>query len=149
MSAKQQLRAAIEEIPESSTLEEAFKRLYQAFKLKQLRAEAGATMGGEPVPLEADAAGVLRIGGTRVTLDTVVAAFEKGATAEEIVQRYPVLRLSDVYAVIGYYLRHQPEIQSYLTRRQQEAAVVRQENQRRFDPQGIRDRLLARRQQPG
>jgi hypothetical protein len=82
-----------------------------------------------------------------VTLDTVVGAFERGATAEEIVQRYPVLRLSDVYAVIGYYLRHQPEVHAYLERRQQEAARVRQENLRRFDPQGIRDRLLARRQQ--
>ncbi len=39
----------------------------------------------EVVPLTSDADGVIRIGATRVTLDTVVAAFLDGATAEEIV----------------------------------------------------------------
>lgn len=38
-----------------------------------------------------DADGVVRVAGTRVTLDTVVAAFEEGATAEEIAQQYPSL----------------------------------------------------------
>ena len=42
-----------------------------------------------PIPLEADLDGVVRISGTRVTLDTVVAAFKDGATAEEIVFQYP------------------------------------------------------------
>jgi len=37
----------------------------------------------EPIPLEADAYGVVRVGKTRVTLDTVVAAFVEGATAED------------------------------------------------------------------
>ena len=45
----------------------------------------------EPVPLAADRDGVMRVGGTRVTLDTVVAAFREGATAEEITQQYPSL----------------------------------------------------------
>ena len=43
----------------------------------------------ETLPLQADADGAVRVGKTRVTLDTVVAAFSDGATAEEIVQRYP------------------------------------------------------------
>lgn len=55
------------------------------------------------------------VGGTRVTLDTLVAAFDAGATAEEIAQQYPSVALADVYAVIAYYLLHQPEIQAYLT----------------------------------
>jgi uncharacterized protein DUF433 len=46
-------------------------------------------IAAEPVPLEMDAEGVMRIGRTRVTLDTVIAAFVDGATAEEIVQQYP------------------------------------------------------------
>jgi uncharacterized protein (DUF433 family) len=62
----------------------------------------------EPVPLAVDVEGVARVGGTRVTLDTLVAAFEQGATAEEIAQQYPSLGLADVYAVIGYYLRRRP-----------------------------------------
>lgn len=103
------------------------------------------SIGMEPVPLKTDADGVARVGLTRVTLDTVVAAFDEGATAEEIVHQYPSLHLADVYAVIAYYLQHRPEIDDYLRLRQEQAARVRQENQSRFDPEGIRDRLLARR----
>ena len=41
----------------------------------------------ERVPIRTDADGVVRIAGTRVTLDTIVAAFDAGATAEEIAQQ--------------------------------------------------------------
>jgi uncharacterized protein (DUF433 family) len=99
----------------------------------------------QAVPLEADRDGVLRVGGTRVMLDTVVDAFCEGATPEEIVQQYPSLSLADVYAVIGYYLQQQPEVEAYLRQRRQRAASVREQNEARYDPQGIRDRLLARR----
>ena len=99
----------------------------------------------ERIPVQTDADGVVRIGGTRVTLDTVVGAFEAGATAEEIVQQYPSVALADAYAVIAYYLRHRVEVAAYLDRRRQDAAGVRHENERRFDPSGVRDRLLARR----
>jgi uncharacterized protein (DUF433 family) len=99
----------------------------------------------EPVPLEIDSDGVVRIGGTRVTLDTVVTAFNEGATAEEIVQQYPSLHLADVYAVISYYLRRQPEVKAYLRQRRAQADEVRKQNETRFDPYGVRDRLLARR----
>ena len=97
------------------------------------------------VPVQTDADGVIRVAGTRVTLDTLVAAFEAGATAEEIVQQYPSVALADVYSVIAYYLRHQPEIQAYLTQRQQQAGQIREAHERRFDPSGVRDRLMARR----
>ena len=40
-------------------------------------------------PLTTDADGVLRVTGTRVTLGSVAIAFDRGATAEEIVHRYP------------------------------------------------------------
>ena len=56
----------------------------------------------DPVPLAIDADGVVRAGGTPVTLDTVVGVFNDGATAEEIVLHYPALRLADVYAVIAF-----------------------------------------------
>jgi uncharacterized protein (DUF433 family) len=101
----------------------------------------------EPVPLTNDADGVVRVGSTRVTLDTVVAAFNEGMTAEGIVQQYPSLRLNEVYKVIGYVLSHPAEVEDYLRERQRLAAEVRRENEARFDPAGIRDRLLARRRQ--
>ena len=98
----------------------------------------------ERVPIEADADGVVRVAGTRVTLDTLVAAFDAGATAEELVHQYPSVALADVYSVITYYLRHQSEVCAYLEKRQQQGASVRRENERRFPPSSVRDRLLAR-----
>ncbi len=99
----------------------------------------------ERVPLAPDARGVIRVGGSRVTLDTVASAFERGATPEEIVQQYPTLGLADVYSVLGYLLRHQAEVGAYLCQQAARAAVVRQENEQRSEAQGVRARLLARR----
>lgn len=99
----------------------------------------------ESAPLAVASDGIVRVGGTRVTLDTVVAVFKRGATAEEIVQRYPSLRLGDVYASIAFYLNHQEDVEAYLQQRQQQAQEIRQMNEAQFDPQGLRDRLLARR----
>ena len=97
------------------------------------------------MPLSVDQDGKVLVGGTRVTLDTVMAAFDRGATAEEIVQQYPSLALEDVYAVLGYSLRHRREVDAYLAERRQLAQRVRAENEARFDPVGIRERLLSRR----
>lgn len=97
----------------------------------------------ERVPIETDADGVIRVGGTRVTLDTLVAAFDAGATAEEIAQQYDSVTLADVYSVIGYYLRHQSEVRAYLADRLTKAAQSREEDEQRFDPKGVRERLLA------
>lgn len=105
-------------------------------------------VAAEPVPLIRDADGVLRVGSSRVTLDTVVAAFRDGMTPEGIVEQYPSLRLGEVYSVIGYVLNHTDEVENYLRDRQQLAEAVRRENESRFDPVGVRDRLLARKR-PG
>jgi hypothetical protein len=52
-----------------------------------------------------------------------------------------------VYATIGFYLNHQQEVETYLQQRQQQAQEIRKMNEARFDPQGLRDRLLARKQE--
>ena len=101
----------------------------------------------EPAPIETDAHGVVRVSKTRVTLDTIVTAFLEGCTAEEIGEQYQSLELSDIYIVIGYYLRHRDEIGTYLAERQRQADMIQQEAERRFNPVGIRERLLARRSQ--
>jgi uncharacterized protein (DUF433 family) len=72
----------------------------------------------EFIPLESDSQGVLRIVGTSVTLDAVVAVYRAGHTAEEIARHYSSLQLADVYAVLTYYLRHQLEVDNYIRRRQ-------------------------------
>jgi len=97
------------------------------------------------IPIEKNADGVWRIGGTRVTLDTLVAAFTDGATAEEIALRYPSLQLADIYAAISFVLRNRTEVELYLQQREQQAAEVRAQNESRFGVAGIRSRLLARR----
>ena len=102
----------------------------------------------EAPPLHTDADGVVRVGGTRVTPDTVIDAYRQGANADEIVLRYDALSLPDVHAVISYYLRHRSEVESYLRDRQEQAEQIRQANANRL-PQGLRERLLARRNQNG
>lgn len=61
--------------------------------------------------------GVLRVGQTGVTLETVLWAFEQGSTPEDIADQFPSLFLADVYDVIAYYLRHRDEVDEYLTAR--------------------------------
>ena len=102
-----------------------------------------------PIPLVTDANGVVRVSKTRITLDTVVTAFLEGATAEEIGEQYPSLHLWDIYFVIGYYLEHQAEVDAYLREGQRLAAEVQKEAEKRFNPIGVRDRLLARRNPQG
>jgi len=96
------------------------------------------------IPLRTDKDGVIRVSKTRVTLDTIVAAFIEGLTAEEIAVQYPVVSLADVYSVIGYYLHQKKRVDAYLKRREKFAAEVRKENEARFNTSSIRERLLAR-----
>jgi len=102
----------------------------------------------EAVPLAKDAGGVYRVGGTRVTMDSVVHAFNRGATAEEIMQDYPALRLADIYQVIGYYLNHGAEFVDYFARREHEERELLAAHLDEWSPPGLRQRLLARQKTP-
>lgn len=99
----------------------------------------------EPAPLQPDADHVIRVANTRVTLDTVVAAYERGATPEQIADDYDVLSLADIYATIAYYLRPRAEVQSYLDERRRLAATTRESNEQRVGRDSLRSRLLTRR----
>ena len=105
-------------------------------------------VAAESPPLSADAAGVFRVGNSRVTLETVVGAFRDGATAEEIADQYPAISLGQVYATIAYYLAHTAEVNDYLRAREQRAAEVREANERIFHPAENRARLIARQAGP-
>jgi uncharacterized protein (DUF433 family) len=99
----------------------------------------------QAVPLKLDSAGVYRVGGTRVTLDSVVRSFQHGATAEEIVQDYPSLDLADVYQVLGYYLKHKDELADYFAGRSRSEKALLSGNRDEWSPKGLRARLLSRR----
>lgn len=107
------------------------------------------TIDVEQVPLQADEDGVVRVGGTRVTLDTIVIAYLQGAAAEEIAQQYPSVRLYDIYATIAYYLRHRDEVDVYLEEGNRQSDAIRQNLDAKFDQQGIRERLLAKHSSAG
>ncbi|MEJ2353726.1 MAG: DUF433 domain-containing protein [Anaerolineales bacterium] len=96
------------------------------------------------VPLETGQDGIIRIRGTRVRLDTVVYAFNEGATPEEILSQYPVLSLENVYAVIAYYLKNRMTVDAYLSRRKEEASIVREAIESKPEYKEFRERLLAR-----
>ncbi len=98
----------------------------------------------EAPPLNQDESGAIRVGGSKVLLELVVRAFQDGAAPETIAQRYPTLALGDIYAVIGYYLRHQDDIQVYLKEREQKATEVQQRlSSIQPNLSQIRERLLA------
>lgn len=98
----------------------------------------------ETIPLKADEDGVIHVSNTRATLETIVHAFNDGATAEEITQQYPSVPLADIYSVIAYFLRHTDEVEAYLIERREQAEQIRRLNEVRFDPVGVRAPLLAR-----
>jgi len=104
------------------------------------------TVEGQTIPLKADQDGVMRVGGTRVTLDTVVRAFDQGHTPEEIVSHYPALKLADVYTVIAYYLNNQTVVQAYLQQQTEAAQKIWNQIEARSDYQTFRERLIARHQ---
>lgn len=72
----------------------------------------------DPSPLRVDGdAETVRVGHTRVTLDVLLDAFALGDSPETIVSAFETLDLTDVYTVIGYYVRHRTEIDAYLEQR--------------------------------
>jgi uncharacterized protein (DUF433 family) len=101
----------------------------------------------EKIPIETDKDGVIRVGNTRVTLQTLITAFNGGSTAEEIVHQFPVLNLADVYAVITYYLRNRDTVEKNLNNRILLAEQVKLRNQENRNMNDIRKRLLARQNQ--
>ena len=103
------------------------------------------TVAADPVPLRVDRDGVARVGGTRVPLEIVLGAYLEGCTPEDIVEQYPVLRLSDVYTVIGFYLRHRAEVDEYLRQAERESAEIRRHFEAQQDREGFKQGLLARR----
>ena len=89
--------------------------------------------------------GVVRVGGTRVTLDSVLTAYLDGESAEGIVERFPTLELADVHATIAWFLRHRDEAESYLMQGRRVQNAERTRARRRVRPAAMRARLLARR----
>ncbi len=96
------------------------------------------------VPLRVDAGGAVRVGETRVSLLSVLTAFQRGDTPEQIVHSFPSLELSDVYAVVSYYLANKGDVDAWLESERAEGERIHAETEARFNQKGIRERLLKR-----
>ncbi len=99
----------------------------------------------DPPPLREDSGGAIRVGPTRVTLESVLTLYKRGESPEEIIEAFDTLRLADVYSVIGYYLRHQEEVDAYLQWSDAEAEAIRRKIESQPGYREFRERLLARR----
>ena len=107
------------------------------------RAQAVISQVGE-APLSIDADQVIRVGRTRVTLDTVISAFLEGATPEEIAEDYSSLNLADVYVVLGFYLGHKAVVDQYLAERHQLGEAIEKEIRGQQKNGSLREKLMDR-----
>ena len=66
------------------------------------------------------------VAGTRISLDSIDYSFKEGQSPEAIQEDFPLLRRSQIYGVIAFYLDHQAEIDKYMeeARRQFESCGV-------------------------
>jgi uncharacterized protein (DUF433 family) len=61
------------------------------------------------------------VGGTRVSLDSLVYLFREGMSAESMVDSYPALTLEQVHGALAFYLGNRQEIDAYLSEGQRSA----------------------------
>lgn len=98
-------------------------------------------------PLIQNTDGTIRIADSRVTLDSLINAFQKGATAEQIQDSFPSLSLPAIYGAIAWYLDHQDQAKTYLTERRAEAVSQRHEIENQPNIHAFRERIRTRRSQ--
>ena len=94
------------------------------------------------IPLRTDNTGVIRVGNTRVTLDTIVEEFKRGESAESIAENFSAVSLRHIYAVIAFYLSNTEEVESYLAARAKDAARIQNDITSTPHYQQWRNRLL-------
>jgi uncharacterized protein (DUF433 family) len=96
-------------------------------------------------PLRLDAGGVVRVGDSRVTLDTVIAEYDDGTAPEDIASGYD-LDVAHVYGAIAYYLAHRQDVREYIAGRRREADELRRQMEAEgvAPPPGFGDELRAR-----
>ena len=93
-------------------------------------------------------AGVWRVAGTRVSVDSVIYSFNSGASPEEIVWQFDTLDLKKVYALINYYLHNREQVDKYLAESKKEAKRIELRLRKEFPlPAGLKDRIEARRRE--
>jgi uncharacterized protein (DUF433 family) len=99
-------------------------------------------MNEEKRYVRVDEHGAMRIGNSRVMLDSIVAGFEQGHSPDTLQQHYPALSLEEVYGAITYYLAHTDEVHAYLKRQDELWEAWRAKSASRSSPVAERLRAL-------
>jgi len=95
-------------------------------------------------PLIQEDNGTVRFVGSRITLDTILGAYQRGDTLAEIQEGFPTLSMRQIVGAIAYYLEHEAQVEAYLAWRNAEAESLRREIENRQDTVGFRERLRER-----
>jgi len=66
------------------------------------------------------------VSGVRISLESVVCSFNRGQSPEAIQENFPLLKLSQIYGAIAFYLDHKAEIDQYI-----------EDTEREFEGRGI------------
>jgi uncharacterized protein (DUF433 family) len=98
-------------------------------------------MSDAKIYVRTDEHGVLRVGQTRVPLESVVYAFQAGHSPETIQDQYPALSLEEVNGAIAYYLANREAVHEYLQRQQKLWDEGRRRAER--EPNPVVERLRA------
>ena len=83
----------------------------------------------QTIPLEVWEDGTIRVKGTRLLIDMIVNAHNRGECPEEIFESFPSneYTVADIYSIIAYYLTHKNKIDKYLAKREKEAEEIRKQ----------------------
>jgi uncharacterized protein (DUF433 family) len=80
----------------------------------------------QKVPLTIWEDGTIRVKDTRLLIDMIVDAHNRGTGPEEIFESFPsdAYTVADIYSIIAYYLQNKTKIDEYLAKREKEAEKV-------------------------
>lgn len=88
--------------------------------------------------------GVFRVGDSRVSLNTVVYAFNRGEDVAEIREQYPSLSLAQIHAAIAFYLHNKEKVDAYMLDHEKRREASWREHEKEFPTSNLRELLLAR-----
>ena len=85
----------------------------------------------QAVPLTLWDDGTIRVKDTRLLIDMIVDAHNRGQCPEEIYESFPskYYTVADIYAVVAYYLSHKAAIDKHLEDREKEAEELRRKHE--------------------
>ncbi len=80
----------------------------------------------QKIPLTLWKDGTIRVKGTRLLIDMIVDAHQRGECPEAIFESFPSkdYTVADIYSIIAYYLQNKSKIDKYLAKREREAEKI-------------------------